>query len=378
VKHFSLLVKPVSADCNIGCDYCFYLDRPGDQSTARRRQMSPRVLEQMISSYMRTEQPVYSFGWQGGEPALAGKGFFKRVTELQERYAPRGASISNGFQTNGTLINDELAAHLAEYRFLVGISVDGPARMHDRYRRTVSGRGSHDQVIRGLERLRKHGVEVNVLALVSQANVHAPREVFRYLRDELGFAYHQYVPCVEFDHAGQLAPFAISGEEWGDFLCGIFDEWRAAGDVSVREFDSLLELMTTGRANACTKGTDCRQYFVIEHDGGVYPCDFFVGEATRLGSIMEDSWPTLIRSRLFARFGRSKRAWNEECARCPYLRYCAGDCMKHRGGFGEQARNLSVLCAGWKGFYAHALEPLGRVAERISQGNSYAGAVRKV
>ncbi len=330
--------------------------------------MSSAVLDRMIGTYMRTQQPVYSFGWQGGEPTLMGRSFFRTVTELQERYGRPGSTVANGLQTNATLITDELAAHLKQYNFLLGVSLDGPAEIHDTYRVHTSGRGSHADVLRGIETLRRHGVEFNVLTLVNNENVVRPRETYRYLKD-LGIMYHQYIPCVEFDENGNLLPFAITGEQWGDFLNGVFDEWTA-GDtetVSIRHFDSVLTMLVDGYANACYLARNCRQYFVVEFNGDVYPCDFFVQREKRLGNIMSDDWDILWAASKYRDFGHMKHKWNDDCARCPYLKLCSGDCLKHRFAHDENPSNLSALCEGWKKFYAHTLPEFEALAKKIPE-----------
>ncbi|MGQ9662546.1 MAG: anaerobic sulfatase maturase [Kiritimatiellia bacterium] len=363
---FSLLVKPASADCNLRCSYCFYLDKCRLYPETVRHRMSHEVLEQMIRSYMATSQPQYVFGWQGGEPTLMGLDFFKEVTVLQARWAPRGAVVANGLQTNGTLLTDEFARHLAQYKFLCGISLDGPPAIHDSNRRTPDGRGTHAAVLRGIEMLKRHGVEFNVLTLVSSANVGHPLEIYRYLRDS-GFVYQQYIECVEFAPNGELAPYAISGRQWGEFLCTVFDEWwvHDTRQVSVRLFDSILTLLVTGGANLCQMANDCRQYFVVEYNGDVYPCDFFVDPYLRLGNVTENTWEEMLTSSVYAEFGSRKRMWNEACRRCAFVRFCAGDCPKNRPLRARDPRRLSVLCEGWRRFYAHALPRLEQLAQGI-------------
>ncbi len=368
MKPFSLLVKPSSADCNLRCKYCFYLDRAEMYPETARHRMSGEVLERMISSFLATPQPHHSIGWQGGEPTLMGLGFFKKVTDLQQRYGRSGGAVSNGLQTNTTLIDDEWARHLAQYNFLVGVSIDGPAGVHDRYRTFVNGRGAHADVMRGLQCLKRNRVEYNVLTLVSQSNVQNPVEVYHYLRDDLGVMYHQYIECVEFERDGTLQPFAISGREWGDFLCAIYDEWIKCDDtrrVSVRLFDSILTMMVDGYANVCAMGQDCRQYLVVEHNGDIYPCDFFVRPDLKLGNIMEDSWEDLLESPAYAEFGARKRKWSAKCTDCEYLRYCAGCCPKNRSYKGENPDQLSILCDGWLQFFDHAMPAFKRLAGDI-------------
>ena len=366
MKPFSLLVKPSSADCNLRCEYCFYLEKAELYPGKRRHRMSPETLERMISSYMATDQPCYSIGWQGGEPVLMGIEFFRMVTELQQKYGRPGVSVANGLQTNATLIDDELAEHLARYNFLVGCSLDGPEDIHNRYRKTASGAGSHADVVRGINTLRKHNVEYNILVLVSRANVDKAHEVYRYLR-ERGFKFHQYIPCVEFDEKGRLCSFAINGEEWGRFLCEIFDEWHRedAYDVSVRHFDSVLMKMVDGVANVCMMGTDCRQYFMVEHNGDIYPCDFFALPELKLGNVFETSWQEASESPVYRDFGLQKSRMNRICCSCPWLEFCRGDCIKHRIYAGNTPENISWLCRGWKMFYEHTGERFAELAESI-------------
>ena len=366
MKPFSLLVKPASADCNLRCDYCFYLDRCRLYPETRVHRMPDAVLDRMVGTFLATAQSQHSFGWQGGEPTLMGVEFFKRVTSLEERHGRPGAVVANGLQTNGTLITDALARHLADYKFLVGVSLDGPERIHDRYRRTADGRGSFADVQRGIGLLRLRGAEFNILTLVSQANVREAGVVYRYLRDN-GFLFHQYIECVEFDEAGRLLPFAVSGEEWGRFLCGIYDEWIGADTrrVSIRLFDSILAKLVDGIANMCQMAEDCCQYLVVEWNGDVYPCDFFVYADLKLGNIVDMTWEQLLASPVYRAFGQRKRERNAACAACDYVSICAGDCQRHRSRQGLQPRQLSELCKGWKAFYAHALPGLRRLADEI-------------
>lgn len=361
MNDFSLLLKPSAADCNLRCAYCFYRGRQDQVQTGPR--MSDDVLKRTIASYMESHQATsYTFSWQGGEPALMGLPFFEKVVKLEIKHGPRGALVCNGVQTNGTLITDELAAFLADYKFLFGVSVDGPADVHDYYRKTHDGLPTHASALKGIERLQKYGIDFNILALVNDRTVKQPREIYDYFKHR-GFFYQQYVPCVEFDGAGRLRPYSITGREWGIFLCAIFDQWfdQDVGRISIRLFDSIVEYLVSGRRNACTMGTDCRQYLVVEYDGSVYPCDFFVRNDLRLGNIMSGSWEDFLSSPVYWRFGLDKASWTDECRSCPWLALCHGDCMKFRPASGKK----SLLCEGWKAFYAHALPRLKRLADDI-------------
>ena len=377
MKDFSLLLKPASADCNLGCRYCFYIDRAGLYPASRQHRMSDLVLQTLVSKYMASEQPVYAFGWQGGEPALMGTEFFERVTELQKKYGRQGALVANALQTNGTLIDRRLARHLAAYRFLVGVSLDGPAPVHDLYRTRLGGQGSHADTVRGIRTLQAHGVELNILVLVSRANAERATEVYDYLCDN-GWYFHQYIPCLELDAANRPLPFSLTGEQWGDFLCALFDRWTANGPgrVWVRLFESLLARLLDRPANLCHLDHDCRHYFVVEHNGDVYPCDFFVRQELRLGNLLQHDWDELARSPVYQRFGPAKRDRDPACAACEYLLLCAGDCLKHRAFPDPLAggRRLSHLCSGWKHFFAHALPWLRRMADEMRATEQAAGS----
>lgn len=367
LRPFSLLVKPASADCNLRCRYCFYLDHCDFYPESTVHHMSDQVLEQMIRTYMGTRQPQYSFGWQGGEPTLLGVDFFRRVVQLQQKHGYSGASVGNGVQTNGTLITDEMARHFAKYQFLLGVSLDGPAEIHNKYRLTRGGKGSHELVMRGLRRLRENHAEFNILTLVSESNVRHPREVYRYLCDH-EYLFHQYIPCVEADPQRQLLPFAITAEQWGEFMCGIFDEWkeRDTRRVSVRLFDSVLMLLVEGVRNVCHLGRDCRQYFVVEYNGDVFPCDFYVETPLKLGNLLRESWTTLQNSPVYADFGALKTQWHPTCDSCRFAAICSGDCLKNRlYSSGGDPRRLSKLCKGWKMFFSHALPEFQRLAREL-------------
>ncbi|MCX7591254.1 MAG: SPASM domain-containing protein, partial [Kiritimatiellae bacterium] len=314
-------------------------------------------------------------GWQGGEPTLMGEEFFAQVTDLQQKYARPGSLVSNGLQTNATLLTDGLAAHLARYNFLCGVSLDGPPAVHDANRRTPEGQGTHAAVMSGIEKLRRYGVEFNVLTLVTQTNVRQPLQIYRYLRNS-GFLFHQYIECVEFEADGSPAPYAVRGEEWGDFLCAIFDEWYATDTrrVSIRLFDSILTLMLTGEANLCQMGRDCRQYLVVEHNGDVYPCDFFVDAHLRLGNVLRNSWEEMLNSAVYRAFGARKAVLHVRCRECEYINYCAGDCPKNRLARGGEPPQRSLLCQGWRRFYAHTLPRFAKLAQEIRKEQAVATA----
>lgn len=333
--------------------------------------MSEDTLEKLIKGYMKTEQTLYSFAFQGGEPTLMGLDFYKKVIELEKKYAPQGARITNSLQTNGILIDDDFAQFLAKNNFLVGLSLDGTSSHHNKFRKDKQGKGTHEKVLKAMECMKKHGVEYNVLSLVTSETVNHPQEIYEYLKD-LGLNYHQYIPCVEFGEK-----WCISGEEWGDFLIGLFDQWVKDDvyTVSIRYFDSLVNRMITGKANVCHMDSHCCQYFVVEHDGSVYPCDFFVRPENKLGNIHTGTWLSFLNSPKYLDFGNRKMKLSPLCKECNWFGLCMGDCQKHRENFPKDKESLSHLCAGYKKFFEHAIPSLEKIAQEASQKMGEAKAV---
>ena len=323
--------------------------------------MDSVLLETLTRKYLALDIRTHTFAWQGGEPVLMGLRFFKDAVRLQRKYAKRNSAQAalpaNAIQTNGTLLDDEWCAFFAENKFLVGISIDGPARMHDFYRRN-----SHADMLRGVGALQRNGCDFNALTVVSAANQDHPEEIYGYLKS-LGINFHQYIECVEFGEDGNLAPFAVSPEKWGEFLCRIFDEWHDSGDcgkVSVRLFDSLVSRLVTGVPTICPMAGDCRNYLVIECDGSAYPCDFHVTPESCLGNVKTDSFATLRGNAKYAAFGKRKKPDDDACMSCKWLPLCMGDCPKNR-----PPKKRSALCAGWKIFYSHTIERFERIAGEV-------------
>ena len=285
---FSLLVKPVGARCNLACDYCFYLDKallyPNGPAL-----MPDAVLDRMTKSYLSLPFDSFSITFQGGEPLLAGLDFFRRANDIAKESLPAGRRLSLSIQTNATLMTHEAAQFFADEGWLVGVSVDGPANVHDAHRVTPGGRGTHADVMRGIDALRSARCEYNVLTLVTEANVRDPAGIYRYVRDELGGKWQQYT-----DHLG-----SVTLHQWDAFLVGVLDAWLADGDqgrVSVRNIDAALSYAAFGLAEQCLFADRCDGHMVVERNGDVYPCDFFVSEKTRLGNVMDCDWRELRES----------------------------------------------------------------------------------
>lgn len=350
---FPLLVKPAGADCNLACGYCFYRSK-GSLHAVDHPRMSRQTLRRLLETYLDLPLAHPTVVFQGGEPLLAGEAFFREAAAIA---AHTGRRVDFSVQTNGTRLTPSLAEFFAAEGWLVGVSVDGPAERHDRFRRERDGHGSHAAVCRGLDLLRAAGADFNLLALVTVANVDAPETVYRHLRDDLGGTCLQFIECTD------PAPFAVSAEAWGEFLCRLYDVWRADQDerrVSVRLFDTLVLKLLGGPANACPFAEDCRAYFVVEADGSVYPCDFHVADEWRLGDIFHDDWQTLAASPRYRAFGLRKARLPPACGDCPHRALCCGDCVRNRTADGR-----SRLCAGWRRFFDHALPGLQELASSL-------------
>ncbi len=355
---FALLLKPVSFDCNLRCSYCFYLAQERHFGSGKHI-MSDQVLEEVIANYLGTKQQEYSFAWQGGEPTLAGVDFFYRAMAFMQKHGAPGANIGNVLQTNGTLLNLEWCCFFKKYNFLLGVSLDGPEYLHDIYRQNAQGAGTHATVCRNLELLRQEQVDFNILTLVNHHNVQRPLELYRYLRDEQQCCYMQFIECIDFAPDGSLQAWSITAQEWGNFLCEIFDEWYTydRDRVSVRLFDSLLHQLIYNQSNTCAMSRECGQYLLVEHNAELYPCDFFVQQELRLGTVAQPLEDVLASPKLRS-FAKAKSRTIPQCRRCSYQRFCSGDCPKNR------RNNHSVLCGGWQQFFAHVLERLKEIASK--------------
>ncbi len=283
--------------------------------------MRVEILEKMVRQIMEAAGPQVSFGWQGGEPTLMGLPFFKKAVVFQQHYG-KGQSVGNGLQTNGILINNDWAKFLKQYNFLVGLSLDGPEHVHDRYRLMQSGKGSWRKVMDSARLMLDEGVAVNALSVVNDYSVQFPEEIYQFHK-ELGLTFQQYIPCLETDPAdpSKPAPFSVSPEKFGEFLCTMFDLWinDFKDDVpttSIRYFESLFHSYVGMPAPECTLLPECGIYVVVEHDGGVYSCDFFVDPEWKLGNIMDGNIDDFLNSERQLQFGRTKSTLPELCKTC--------------------------------------------------------------
>lgn len=380
---FHVMAKPIGPICNLDCKYCFYLEKESLYPQVSKWAMPEDVLDSYIRQYIQAhDAPIVSFAWQGGEPTLLGVDYFRRLVEIQKKHAD-GKRIQNAFQTNGVLLNDDWAALFKENDFLIGISVDGPAELHNAYRVDKGGQPTFDRVLRGIETLKRNGVEFNTLTTVHHGNADHPLEVYRFLKEH-GSGFMQFIPIVErvahqvtsdglqlispdFAGAANVAPWSVEPRQFGRFLCGIFDEWvrNDVGRYYVQIFDISLEMWTGMESSLCVFRRQCGAALALEHSGDLYSCDHFVYPQNRLGNIMESPLATLADSEQQRRFGEAKESTLPKyCRECDVRFACNGECPKHRfltTPDGEPG--LNYLCAGYKMFFRH-IDPYMRFMAR--------------
>lgn len=362
----SLLIKPASAVCNLDCSYCFYLDRDADPyKELPARLMTNDTLERLVDNYLFYSYPASTFAFQGGEPTLAGLPFFQKLVDLQQRHGRNGQSVSNALQTNGVLLDKDWGQLFREYKFLIGISLDGPEEVNDLYRFNKAGHGTWKNVMRGVEAMQKEKVDFNVLCVLSQSNVHKPREIYKFYRS-LGIDYMQFIPLAEFDAEGKPFPFTITPEEYGRFMCEIFDLWwPERRRIRVRFFDNLAEAIAGQKPGSCTMHETCDSYVVVEYNGDVYPCDFFVESSWKLGNVNLDSFPEIARRQKRYSFAVKKTLAHPECQVCEYQTICHGGCPKTRHGMHRQFEDLDYFCQAYKMIFSKAVGPLRKDVEKL-------------
>jgi uncharacterized protein len=362
----SLLIKPASAVCNLDCAYCFYLDRDADPYKALpARRMAPETLERLVDTYLFYSYPNSVFAFQGGEPTLAGLPFFQKLVELQKQYGRDGQNISNSMQTNAVLINKEWCDLFRNFNWLLGVSMDGPEEVHDIYRFNKGGQPTWRKVMDAVELMQREKVEFNILCVLSQANVEKPREIYKFFRG-IGIENIQYIPLAEFEPDGRPMPFTITPEQYGRFLTETFDLWwPERRKVRVRFFDNLAESLAGQKPGSCTLHETCDSYVVVEYNGDIYPCDFFVEGDWKIGNINLDSWAEIARRTRRYSFAKKKTLAHPECQVCEYAPICHGGCPKFRHGPHKQFEDLDYFCSAYKMIFGKSVEPLRKDLKKL-------------
>jgi uncharacterized protein len=386
------MCKPAGPDCNIRCRYCFYTEKEALFSPAGRHRMSRDVLEAYVQKYIEAQPTTeVNFAWQGGEPTLMGLDFFRKAVDLQKKCAG-DKRITNSLQTNGILLDDEWCEFLAAEDFLVGLSIDGPAEIHDRYRLDNAGRPTFRKTLAAMRRLQRRGARYNTLTSVTNENAKRPLEVYRFLK-ETGTQFMQFIPIVERapdehsrqlglrlveprpgneDESTDLMPWSVGPREYGDFLIAIFDEWLKAdvGRTFVQIFDVSLAAWMGHEPPLCNFAKRCGNAMIIEHNGDLYSCDHFVYPDHRLGNIMTDSVAQMVNHPAVRRLGDFK--WEglpSQCRECDVLFACHGGCPKNRFARSNDGEpGLNYLCEGYKEFFGHVGPAMRRMADLLRRG----------
>ena len=363
----SVLIKPAGPDCNMACDYCFYLKKNELFRGEPKTRMSQALLEELIRQVMNQTKEQAVFIWQGGEPTLMGLNFYEKAVSFQKKYG-RNQLVGNGFQTNGLLIDENWAEFLAKYKFLIGLSLDGPEHVHDHYRKLSNGQGTWKKVLNSAQNLLNSGCEVNALSLISDYSVQFPEEIFNFFR-ELGLNQMQFIPCVESapGNPTKAATFSVNPESYGRFLICLFDLWidsfyQGQPTTTIRYFDSVFYSYLNMTPPQCDLQFECGKYVVVEHNGDVYSCDFFVQPEWKLGNILSDNLLDLLNSEKQTQFGRQKSQLPQSCQDCEWLVQCRGGCTKDRTQV-PQKQDLNYFCSSFKAFFQHADAQYKKMAE---------------
>lgn len=403
---FHLLAKPTGAVCNLDCAYCFFLSKEMLYPGSRFR-MADDLLETYIRQLIESHRtPEVVIAWQGGEPTLMGLDFFRRSVELAEKHRRPGMTFEYTIQTNGTLLDDEWGEFLAANKFLVGISIDGPRDIHDLFRYDKGGGPTFDKVIRGLDTLKRHNVDWNVLCTLHRANAGRPLEVYRFFRDELGAQFMQFIPIVErmtpeqallpegrgeawkswrdrplYTQTGELVTQrSVTAEQYGDFLSAIFDEWVRSdvGRIYVQMFDVALANWVGEPSGLCVHSKTCGVALAMEHNGDLYSCDHFVEPQYLLGNIRQEHMIELVASDKQRRFGQDKYdTLPQYCLACDVRFACHGGCPKDRFiATPDGEPGLNYLCAGFKRFFHHIDEPMRFMANELRYNRAPANVMR--
>ena len=370
-KPLYVMLKPAGAHCNLACKYCYYLEKNNLYQNSHRHLMSDEMLEQFTREYIEAQtMPQVLFTWHGGEPLMRSIDFYRKALALQKKYA-HGKQIDNVIQTNGTLLTDEWCEFFAQNHWLVGISIDGPQEYHDHYRVTPAGKPSWEKVMQGISLLKKHRVEWNAMAVVNAYNAEHPLEFYHFFRDN-GCQYLQFTPIVERltehedgrtlasladDREIPLADASVTPQQWGNFLCTIFDDWvrHDVGKTFVEIFDCTLANWMGVLPGICAYSKECGHAGVMEHNGDVYSCDHFVFPEYKLGNIREQSLIDMLYGEKQQAFSRLKHtSLPRQCKECDMEFACHGECPKNRfekDKYGEPG--LNYLCQGYYQYYTH-------------------------
>lgn len=365
-----LLIKPSSGMCNMRCQFCFYHDITEKREHDSYGFMSDETLEHVISKALSYAEESVTIAFQGGEPTLSGLPFFELAVKLARQYNTKNLKIDFALQTNGYHLDEEWAKFFAREHFLVGISIDGTIHTHDAYRKNGAGEGTFLAIMKTVDLFNKHGVEYNVLTVVNRRTAASVRKIYQYYK-KMGFSYLQFIPCLDPIGAppGQ-EDYSLTPEMYGRFLCELFDLWYEdlikGQPVYIRQFYNYASILLTGRAEACDMNGYCSIQNVVEADGEVYPCDFFVLDDYKLGNLNTTGFEEIHEKRLEIGFLSPEKGPDKECQECQYFPICRGGCYRHRTMSGTKNRR-NYFCTSYRMFFEHCMDRLLNAARILSR-----------
>ncbi|MGB2634882.1 MAG: anaerobic sulfatase maturase [Candidatus Acidiferrum sp.] len=399
-RAYHVMIKPIGAICNLDCTYCYYLHKQELLGSNSKFRISDEILETHIRQYIEgQDRSEVVFSWQGGEPTLLGLEFFEKAVSLEQKYKKPHQRIENDLQTNGTLLDDEWCAFLKKHSFLVGLSIDGPKELHDRYRVAKDGKPTFDKVFAAAQMLHRHGVPFNALCVVNRENAKRPLDVYRFLKNEIRAREIQFIPCVEPKGFQNIAPqkwdpatlpvqdspaahpghpdsvvtdWSVEPDDWGYFLCKVWDDWYHPdiGKVFVNHFETAVAQWKGMDSQLCIYHEFCGKGVALEHDGNLYSCDHYVYPEYKLGNILETSSSRMVFSEQQTKFGFAKlNSLPQQCVECCFLFACNGECPKNRvirTRDGEPG--LNYLCSGLQKYWRHIDRDVKDICRRLAWG----------
>lgn len=366
LKKLSLLIKPASSGCNLRCSYCFYFDEAENREVPNYGGMTFETLDSLVKNAFQNTEESVNFMFQGGEPTLRGLEFFYKLHELVEKYNKKGLIVGFALQTNGTLIDENWISLFKKYNYLVGISLDGMRDVHDLFRVDTRGEGTFDLILENIYKLSVAGIDFNILTVVNSEVAKRGREIYEFFRDS-GFSYMQFIPALDPLTNTEKKEFSLTAASYGKFLDEVFNSWYedilSGKFTSIRYYENLLLILLGRSPEACDMVGHCTANAVVEADGSVYPCDFYVLDEKRLGNVKEDSFVELLYSSKAIRFVKESYRMHEKCKSCRYLRLCRSGCKRHK-----DEENYNKFCESYLYFFDRNFDKLLQLRDLLQRG----------
>jgi len=368
-NNLNIMIKPASSNCNLCCKYCFYHSLAKSRKTKSYGYMDIDLLEKIVKKSLAFSNKNCTFAFQGGEPTLIGLDFYRKLIEMELKYNDKNLAIINAIQTNGISINEEWAKFLSENHFLIGISIDGPKEIHDTNRINNQGEGTFKKVIQAINLLNKYKVEYNILTVVTSLVARHTNKVYNFFKNH-NFRYLQFIPCLEsLNEETRKENYSLKPEKYAHFLKTLFDLWyddiSKGNIISIQYFDNLIGLLMGYKPEVCGMTGQCACQFIIESDGGVYPCDFYVIDEWYLGNIKKLTFDELLNSNNSKRFVEVSKYISPECKQCKWFYLCKGGCRRWREPFINKKPRLNILCSAYQEFFEYAEDRLIKIANQL-------------